>query len=116
MLRSDPDWEELRRVLRRRHVRIKDTLLAAFVEDANRNEYGALVTGDGQVIEYHRLIGLPRRRPKILLWADRTGDLAITEKYPQLAAAMEIHRQIGRPVTPRQRREAQQRICREWKL
>ena len=40
LLRDDPEWEGLRRVLRRRRVHLSDTLLAAFQEDENGMEYG----------------------------------------------------------------------------
>ena len=92
LLRDDPKWEGLRRVLRRRGVRPSDTLLAAFMEDENGMEYGALVTGGGRVIEYHRRVGPPGRWPRVLAWRDRTGDPEVVREYPQIPVALEMHR------------------------
>jgi hypothetical protein len=91
-LRDNPQWEELRRVLRRRRVRPSDTLLAAFMEDEEGMEYGALVTGTGRVIDYQRRIGRPGRRPRMLVWRDRTDKPAVVQEYPPLSVALEMNR------------------------
>jgi hypothetical protein len=96
LLRTDPKWEELRRVLRRRRVRPPETLLAAFMEDGKGMEYGVLVTGEGKVIEYHRRIGLPRRQQQVLRWQDWTADPAALQEYPQLSVALEMYRRKER--------------------
>jgi hypothetical protein len=90
LLRHDPEWEELRRVLRRRRVRPAEALLAAFLEDGDGMEYGALVTADRRVIEYNRRIALHRRGPRVVVWRDRTDDPKVVAEYPQVAVALEM--------------------------
>lgn len=84
-LRSDPAWEDLRRVLLRRRVRPSEALLASLREDGDGMECGTLVTGDGRVIEYHR------RGPRVLRWRDRTEDPRVLVDCPPLTAALEMH-------------------------
>jgi hypothetical protein len=89
-LRDDPDWEELRRVLRRRRIRPASALLVAFIEDGDGSEHGVLVTSDSRVVEYHRRTASPHRRPRVLAWRDRTADAVVAAEYPQVAVALEM--------------------------
>src|SRR5262245_26049295 len=88
-LRDDPEWDELRRVLRRR-VHPTNVLLAAFMEDGDGMEVGVVVTAARRVIEYKRRIALHRRGPRVLRWRDRTADPEVTMEYPQVAIALEM--------------------------
>jgi hypothetical protein len=90
LLREDPEWDELRRLLRRRRMSPAEVLLAAFTEDGDGMEYGALVTPDRRVIEYHRRIGLHRSGPRVLVWRDRTTDPAVAAEIPQVPVALEM--------------------------
>lgn len=88
LLRNDPMLEDLRQVLRRRRLRPEETLLASLMENGDGIQVGALVTGDGRVIEYERRIDLHRRGPRVLRWRDRTNDPLALVDHPQLRVAL----------------------------
>jgi hypothetical protein len=90
MLRDDPDWDELRRVLRRRRIRPAEVLMASFCEDGDGNEFGVLVTADRRVIDYRRRIARRRQGPRVLAWRDRTDDPGVITDFPQVAIALEM--------------------------
>ena len=89
MLRGDPDWEDLRGMLRERRVEVSKALLAAFMEDEEGVEYGILITGDGRVVESQRRVS-PPDDAEVSVWRDRTNDTDIVREYPQVSVALEI--------------------------
>lgn len=89
-LRDDPEWDDLRRVLRRRRIRPAKVLLASLMEDGNGIEFGVLVTADRRVIDYRRRIERYRQGPRVLAWRDRTDDSEVITDFPQVAIALEM--------------------------
>jgi hypothetical protein len=89
-LRDDPEWDDLRRVLRRRRIRPAEVLLASFMEDEDGIEFGVLVTSDRRVIDYRRRIAVHRQGPRVLAWRDRTDDAGVITDFPQVAIALEM--------------------------
>jgi len=89
-LRDDPAWDDLRRVLRRRHLRPGTVLLAAFAVEGDGMEYGVLVTDERKVIEYHRRIAEHRLGPRMVVWRDRTTDPQVLVQCPQVSVALEM--------------------------
>jgi hypothetical protein len=89
-LRDDPEWDDLRRVLRRRRIRPAEALMASLFEDGDGIEFGVLVTGDRRVIDYRRRIALHRQGPRVLAWRDRTDDPGVIADFPQVAIALEM--------------------------
>lgn len=71
-------------------------MLAALIEDEDDMKYGAIIAGDGEVIEYHRRSGAPGRRARVLMLRNRTGDAEAIWEYPQLTVALEMYRRANR--------------------
>jgi hypothetical protein len=54
LLRTDPAWEGLRQAIRSKGFQVEHLMLAAFMEDGEHHEWGALVAQDGRVYLYER--------------------------------------------------------------
>ena len=90
LVRSDPDWADLREVLRVNGLSPAEVILASFCEDEQGHECGLLVTPRGEIIEYERRGGGRRPGSDILKWRLRTGEDSLEHEYPQLPFALAL--------------------------
>ena len=54
MLRTEPGWKDLRKVLANAGIAYNEVLLAGFFESEDWREWGAIVTKEGKVYRYER--------------------------------------------------------------
>jgi hypothetical protein len=74
MLRYDPDWSDLKKMLVRKGLDPAQSLLAVFGEDEYGHEFGVVVTPDAKVYEYLRRTATRSSKGRLLQWHDRTGN------------------------------------------
>jgi hypothetical protein len=91
-LRTDPDEEELRSVLKRKGLDPASVLLVSCLQDGDDHEWGVVVTPERRVIEYERRVRLPapRKRARLLRWEDKTGDAKFRRFCPAVTVALEM--------------------------
>ena len=91
-LRAEPDYGELRAVLRGKGLDPAKIILVECLQDGDDHEWGVVVTPERRVIEYERCIRLPlpRKRPRLLRWEDKTGDAKFRRFCPPVAIALEM--------------------------
>lgn len=98
LLRNSADWLDLRMAVHSMGLDHKDVFLCSFYEDDEEREYGLILTGDRQFIEYVRITTFGAA-PGFSEWRTRTPDDDLRANYLTIDAALELFAE-GHPDQP----------------
>jgi hypothetical protein len=89
LVRTSPEWKDLRSALSAKDLTPSDVLLATFYEDEEENEYGIFVTTERRIFEFSRSTR-KGAKPRFTLWIERTGDSRTLREYPMIEEALAL--------------------------